>query len=245
MSSNNQGFPQIGLPFVASDGHITQTWLQLLISLWQRTGGGQGGGFAPPGASYLVEAVDPNLPNAVVVEDSPTVNFDFSAPGEAKANVVQSALQIEEGQVTNLIADLAGKASVTVSVLPGEGLSGGGPLSSSVMLAVAPAGITNDLLAQMPADTIKGNNTAGTAAPLDLTATQVTALLNPFTSLLKGLVPVSGGGTTNFLRADVTFANPLSGGVSGTVSLAKLTGGGTNGSLTVANGLITNITNPT
>jgi hypothetical protein len=34
-------------------------------------------------------------------------------------------------------------------------------------------------------------------------------------------------------------------GVSGTVTLAKLTGGGMNGSLTVQNGLITAIVNPT
>jgi hypothetical protein len=40
----------------------------------------------------------------------------------------------------------------------------------------------------------------------NLTATQATALLDVFTSALKGLVPASGGGTTTFLRADGTFA---------------------------------------
>ncbi|MDB6151465.1 MAG: hypothetical protein JWQ44_2913 [Chthoniobacter sp.] len=39
-----------------------------------------------------------------------------------------------------------------------------------------------------------------------------------FTSTLKGLVPASGGGTTNFLRADGTFAAPPS---SGTTSSGK------------------------
>lgn len=38
------------------------------------------------------------------------------------------------------------------------------------------------------------------------TFTQLTALLNVFTPTLQGLVPASGGGTTNFLRADGTFA---------------------------------------
>ena len=33
-----------------------------------------------------------------------------------------------------------------------------------------------------------------------------TALLNTFTSVLKGLAPASGGGTANFLRADGTWA---------------------------------------
>lgn len=41
-----------------------------------------------------------------------------------------------------------------------------------------------------------------------------TALLEVFTSLLKGLVPASGGGTTNFLRADGNWAVPP-GGVGG------------------------------
>jgi len=75
--------------------------------------------------------------------------------------------------------------------------------------AVAPNGITNALLAQIPTLTIKGNNTGGTANVIDLTVAQVTAMLNNFTSLLKGLVPASGGGTVNFLRADGTFVDPL------------------------------------
>lgn len=66
----------------------------------------------------------------------------------------------------------------------------------------------NKFLAQMPAATIKGNSTGGTANPSDLTGTQVTALLDNFTSSTKGLAPASGGGTTNFLRADGTWTAP-------------------------------------
>jgi len=46
---------------------------------------------------------------------------------------------------------------------------------------------------------------AGTT-PSYLSPTQVTADLNLFTSALQGLVPLSGGGSTNFLRADGTWA---------------------------------------
>lgn len=46
-----------------------------------------------------------------------------------------------------------------------------------------------------------------------LTATEATALLDVFTSALKGLVPASGGGTTTFLRADATFASPTVAGM--------------------------------
>jgi hypothetical protein len=80
--------------------------------------------------------------------------------------------------------------------------------------------VTNAKLAQMATLTIKGNNTGGTANALDLTATQVTAMLNLFSSSLQGLVPASGGGTTNFLRADGTWALP---GGSGTVTSVALT----------------------
>lgn len=73
--------------------------------------------------------------------------------------------------------------------------------------------ITNTELANMAQATIKGRAAgAGTGDPVDLTATQATAILNAFTSALKGLVPASGGGTVNFLRADGTFAAPPSGG---------------------------------
>lgn len=46
----------------------------------------------------------------------------------------------------------------------------------------------------------------------ELTGTQATTLLDVFTSALKGLAPASGGGTTNFLRADGTWASPPGGG---------------------------------
>lgn len=68
--------------------------------------------------------------------------------------------------------------------------------------------VTNAKLAEMPAGTIKGNNTNATANPLDLTGTQVTAMLDAFSTTAKGLAPASGGGTTNYLRADGTWAAP-------------------------------------
>jgi len=67
-------------------------------------------------------------------------------------------------------------------------------------------------LAAMPATTIKANVTGGSAAPTNATGTQVTAILDTFTSGAKGLAPASGGGTTNYLRADGTWAAPAGGG---------------------------------
>ncbi|HEX4500630.1 MAG TPA: hypothetical protein VH187_05570 [Scandinavium sp.] len=50
------------------------------------------------------------------------------------------------------------------------------------------------------------------------TPAQATAVLNLATSGLQGLVPASGGGTANFLRADLTWAAPASGGAPGGTS---------------------------
>lgn len=88
---------------------------------------------------------------------------------------------------------------------------------NATAFALADDAVTNAKLANMAEATIKGRAVgAGTGDPQDLTATQATAILNAFTSLLKGLVPASGGGTTTFLRADGTFAAP--GGITaGTV----------------------------
>jgi hypothetical protein len=47
------------------------------------------------------------------------------------------------------------------------------------------------------------------------TNTQLTALINSFTSTLSGAVPASGGGTVNFMRADGTWAAPPAGGTPG------------------------------
>jgi hypothetical protein len=57
-----------------------------------------------------------------------------------------------------------------------------------------------------------GRVTAGAGAGEEVTGTQATALLDVFTSTLKGVVPASGGGTTNFLRADGVFSAPPGGG---------------------------------
>lgn len=61
-------------------------------------------------------------------------------------------------------------------------------------------------LANTAPNSIVGNNTGATIEAIDLSPSQVVAMLPLFDSLLKGLVPASGGGATNFLRADGVFA---------------------------------------
>lgn len=106
-------------------------------------------------------------------------------------------------------------ANQTISFAPTGDVTGSttGTTSLAPALSIGNNKVTNAILAQMAGHTYKGNNTGSTANAADITSTQLTADLNAFTASLQGLVPASGGGTTNFLRADGTWASP--GGSSG------------------------------
>ena len=84
---------------------------------------------------------------------------------------------------------------------------------------------------------ILGRITAAAGDIEELTGTQATTLLDAFTSALKGLVPASGGGTTNFLRADGTFAAPPGGG--GGINTLRTTA---NQTINAGAGVFTDIT---
>jgi hypothetical protein len=88
-------------------------------------------------------------------------------------------------------------------------ISGSG--STSIAASIGNNKVTNSMLAQVSSGTFKGRTSASTGNVEDLTVAQATALLNQFTSTLQGLVPASGGGTTNYLRADGTWAAPAGG----------------------------------
>ena len=97
-------------------------------------------------------------------------------------------------------------------------VSGGG-----ASWTVEAGAIDNAKLAAMASGTIKGRASAGAGEPEDLTAAQVTALLETFSSSAKGVVPASGGGTESFLRADGTWAAPAGGGAGDVVGPAGAT----------------------
>ena len=67
----------------------------------------------------------------------------------------------------------------------------------------------------IPMTAISDSTAAGRAVLGAASATAQTALFDVFTSGAKGLAPASGGGTTNFLRADGTWAAPPGGGGGG------------------------------
>ncbi len=96
----------------------------------------------------------------------------------------------------------------TDNVIRGNTQIGGVPL-------ITGASSANDI-DQMAANSLKGNNTGGQTLGIDLTGTQVTAMLDTVSSSLKGLAPASGGGTANFLRADGSWTGVAWSSLTGT-----------------------------
>lgn len=129
---------------------------------------------------------------AIVAADVPTLNQNTT--GSAATLTTSRNFSISGGGITAAAVAFNGSAAVTLSA------------------SVDAGHITLARMANLAANSIIGNNTGSPATPLALTTAQTTAMLDTFTSSLKGLAPASGGGTTNFLRADGTWAAPPGGG---------------------------------
>jgi hypothetical protein len=124
--------------------------------------------------------------------------------GEMAVNTADKIIYVRQG--TNIV----GVANYSAAISDGD--KGDITVSSSgATWTIDNDVVSNAKLANVSTSTFKGRITAGTGDPEDLTGTQATSLLNVFTSSLQGLAPASGGGTSNFLRADGTWAAPASG----------------------------------
>ncbi len=123
-----------------------------------------------------------------------------STTGEVKMRSAGATVVIATGGVGLTDGD---KGDITVS-------------SNGTVWTVDAAAITNAKLANMPSATFKGRVAAGSGPATDITPTEATSILPVFTATEKGLAPASSGGTSNFLRADGTWAAPAIGGGGGT-----------------------------
>lgn len=197
---------------------------------------------APNGSSGALS------PRLMVAADLPTtITSDTTGNADTATALATSPTQCTGGQFATGV-DTGGNAScgspagagtvTTVSVVTANGVSG------SVANATSTPAITLTLGAITPttivaSSTIAGSNLSGTntgditlgafgstpnAKGASLSSQVLT--LQPFDSTNPGEVTASGGGTTNFLRADGTWAVP-SGGGGGVSSVALSDGSST------------------
>ena len=145
----------------------------------------------------------------------PAARFDDTAHGARAGGTLHAAASgvaagfMSAADKTKLDAITGTNTGDQTITLTGD-VTGSG--TGSFATTIAADAVGNDKLANMAFGTIKARVTAGSGNPENASGTEVTALLDTFTTALKGLVPASGGGTANFLRADGTWAAPSGGG---------------------------------
>lgn len=196
------------------------------------TGGGGGGG----GTVTAVSVVPANGFSATIPDPTGNVQITLMAGDITPDSVTASGGITTSGNLsTTGSGNISSAGSITaIGNISGANLSGTntgdqvnipgnaatvttnanltGPVTSiGNATSISNNVITNAKLIQVSAISFKGRNTAVTGDIMDLTPTEATAMLNAFTSAEKGLVPASGGGSTNFLRADGTWATPAGG----------------------------------
>ena len=211
--------------------------------------------------SYLVVTPDSNAPNERVIsgEVGVVTLTDGGPGGNLTIGIATGGIgpaQLQEPVSTSVlgnptaltagVTDIQATADDTVLARTSGSLA----FQALPVAAIEPIG----------ADTVIGNATGAAAVPVAMSQTQLTSLVNVFTSTLSGAVPASGGSATTYLNGAGAFTTPAGGGgslsvtdgthtvagvtaltfsgatVSGTTpnATATITGGGGSGTVTSA-----------
>jgi hypothetical protein len=167
------------------------------------------------GASWVIESGAVTLAKMANLAASTFMGNNTGAPTAPLAlspAQAKSLLAIVAADVTDFDTAVAANSAVLANTAKVTNATHTGDVTGSGALTIANGAVSLGKMANLAANSIIGNNTGTPTAPIALTQAQVTAMLDLFSNTLKGLVPPSGGGTTNFLRADATWAAPGGGG---------------------------------
>ncbi len=171
------------------------------------TGGGGISGLTTNKVAKATSAT--TIGDSQIVDDGTRVYLPDTSIGSVPGNAHTLAGTLNanstagtNGQVLKIVGGLPQWSTDADSGGDITGVTTAGPLSGGCTSG------TCALTTSMATARILGRTSASTGVAEQLTGTQVTAMLDTATASLKGLVPASGGGTSNFYRADGTWAAP-------------------------------------
>lgn len=216
-------------PIAMGAGAWDRAWYEWAWRLTQAVNSGGGGGGAPTNASYVVLGLDAGLTAERVL----TAGSGISITDGGANGPVTVACTVAPGAPTNA-------TYVTLSTDPALSSERVLTAGSGISLTDGGAGgpITIDCTVSPGVPT---SRTINTTAPLsgggDLTADRTLSVAT-FGAAASGVVPASGGGTVNFLRADGTWAAPTAAAAATTVYVDLGTPANTRRTVTVVDAAV-------